>query len=220
MTRIISGALDVASFDSTGNAGEYTITHAAYSSVYDPMGNGAADLHVGMVLYVQASDPNTFTQIPGVVHRYKITALTVLDQQFINATVVWDESGQEQDVPTNGVTSVITETTAVKKLGYALPLDFYPTIAPGTAAGVANSDAANITDLQPVGSTGGLLFVQSTLSTTWTIHHGKNSVDFVYSIYDENRVPTWPNEIEVVDANSISVHFLEAMKGKVVFNFV
>lgn len=218
MTRIINGALDVASFDSTGNAGEYTITNAAYASVYDPMGAGANDLHVGMVLYVQASDPNTFTQIPGVVHRYKITQLEVLDQQFINATIVWDEFGQEQDTPTNGSTSVITETTANKKLGYALPTEFFPTIAPGTAAGVANSDVANITDLATAG--GGVLFTQSTPSTRWEVNHGKNSVDFVYSIYDAAQVPTWPNEIEVVDANNIIVHFLQAMTGKVVFNFV
>lgn len=222
MTRIISGALVVSSFDSTGSLGEYSITGAIYNSANDDLGNGARDLHVGMVLYVPASDPNTFFPIAGKVHRYKLTSITVVDQQTINTTIKWDEQGSESDAPTNNCTCVITEVSEHKKLGFTLPAEFYPTLSPGINAGIANSDLANIIDLEPVGNGNSqtIVYTQNMESDQWVILHDKNSTNFVYSIFDDTQSPVWPDRVEIIDANSVRIYFLVSMAGKVVFNFV
>lgn len=221
MTRIISGALAVSSFDSTGNPGEYTITGAIYNSANDDFGNGAADLHTDMVLYVQASDINTFLPITGKVHRYKLVTLDIIDQETVNGTIIWDEPGDEADTPTNGSTCVIVDTTENKHLGFNLPMEFYPNILPGMLSGIANCDLAAITDREVSGGPSATFkYVQSLTSATWTIVHGRSSRDFVYTIFDDTSSQVWPNDVEILDDNRVIMHFLEGMKGKVVFNFV
>lgn len=140
MARIINGSLFVSSFDSTGNPGEWIITGAIYTNVTDATGNGAYDLQVGFLLYTPASDINTFMVVPGVVHRYKITQLEVVDSSTINATILWDEGGDEVDAPTNGALSIISEPGAGLELGLPVSAAIYADILPGTDLGVVAAD--------------------------------------------------------------------------------
>jgi hypothetical protein len=146
MAAYISGILTVPSFNPTGNPGEYTISGATYNNQSDNAGAGTSALAIGFVLYVQSSDPNTFLQIPGVAHRYKITALTIVDIQTINATVLWDEQGPELDTPTNGIACIISETTPTNKLGFFVEESLYTALPTGILTGAMSSDTSNIGD--------------------------------------------------------------------------
>lgn len=218
MSKFISGTLTVPFFNPTGNPGEYSLENVAYLSQTDADGSGTTAIAPGMVVYVPASDPSSFFPLPGVVHRYKITSSAVVDQATVNLVVTWDEVGEEQDAPTNGAVCIMTEVTEKKGLGYVIAEAFYPDIAPGTTVGATNCDIQNITDV--MGNTQTVLFVQKDVATTWTITHGKGSTDFVYTIFDENANQCLPNNIEVISNNAVAIHFLVAMKGKVIFNFV
>jgi len=57
---------------------------------------------------------------------------------------------------------------------------------------------------------------QSTASTTWTISHGLNSLDAIVQVYDSTGAVIIPNEIKIVDANTITVSFTTAIAGKAV----
>jgi hypothetical protein len=151
MARVINGTLFVPSFVATGNPGEWEIDGATYANVADATGNGAFDLAVGFVLFVPAADPNTFLPVPGLCHRYVITALTVIDSSTIDATILWDENGPEVDVPNSGDTCIISE----KGPGHGLAFPVSPLVYAGLAAGLdvsaLGNDFRNIVD----GITGG-----------------------------------------------------------------
>lgn len=147
MARIINGSLTVDSFIPSGNPGEYTFENAIFNNQADATGNGAYDVQVGFVLFVPASDPNTFMQIPGVAHRYKLTDVTIVDTNLVSATIVWDEQGEEVDVPTNGVSCLIAETTVDKRLAIPAPDVIYPEVASGSTIAALLNDQRNIVDL-------------------------------------------------------------------------
>ena len=154
---ILNGTLFVPSFDTTGIPGSYTISRAIFNCQADILGNGTLDVQPGMVLYVPASDPNTFIPIPGISHRYIITDVTIVDQETVNVSISWNEEGIEVDAPTNGAFCVITQITPNRGLGYEVPVEFYPNLDPGTIVGAANSDLQNIFDtISPTGPTGSL----------------------------------------------------------------
>ena len=223
MANIISGTLTVPVFSQTGNVGEYTIEGATYNSQTDSSGNGAYELHVGMVLYVPASDTASFTPINGVVHRYKITDVLAIDAGTVNATIIWDEEGDEVDAPTNGAACILTEVTPNKKLGYSIATEYYPELNAGVATGAANSDLINIIDKpQETSSSGPVAYVhtQAVAGTAWMIQHNKRSKNFVYTIFDDMQSQCLPNDVEVVDENRLIVHLLEDMSGRAIFSFV
>lgn len=147
MARIINGALTVDAFNPTGNPGEYTFENAIFNNQSDATGNGAYDVQVGFVLFVPASDPNTFMQVPGVSHRYKLTEVTVVDTYTVSGTLLWDEPGDEADAPTNGVACLIAETTIEKRLAIPAPDVIYPEVAPGLTISALLNDQRNIVDL-------------------------------------------------------------------------
>lgn len=218
MSRIVNGILTVPSFDPTGNPGEYTITGGAFTSQTDLSGSGAFLVEVGFVLYVPASDPNTFMQIPGTVHRYRITALSITDATFINCTIVWDEVGDEIDTPTNGADCIISQVTPNRSLG--LPVDplLYTTLPQGAATGAYNVDTEDILDKSISGSS--YKFVQPIASTEWTVTHNKNSSDFIYTLFDSNGAQVTPDAVVAVSENEIRLNVLQAMTGKLVLVFV
>ena len=76
MTRPINGTLQVVDFVNT-NVGEYSFENALFSNSADATGNGAFDISVGHILFVQATDINTASPVPGVYHRYKLTSNVV-----------------------------------------------------------------------------------------------------------------------------------------------
>ena len=222
MANIISGTLTVPVFTQTGAAGEYTIEGATYNSQTDSSGNGAYELHTGMVLYVPASDTASFSPINGVVHRYKITDILAIDAGTINATIIWDEQGEEVDAPTNGAACILTEVTPNKKLGFSIATEYYPELNAGVANGAANSDLINIIDKQQAQSQVPVAYVhtQAVAGTAWLIKHNKQSRNFVYTIFDDMQSQCLPNDVEVVDENQLIVHLLEDMSGRAIFSFI
>lgn len=147
MARIINGALTVDAFIPTGNPGEYFFENAVFNNQSDATGSGAYDVQVGFVLFVPASDPNTFMPVPGVVHRYKLTDVVVVDNNTLSGTLLWDEPGLEADAPTNGVACLIAQTSAEKDLAIPAPDVVYPEVAAGSTIAALLNDQRNIVDL-------------------------------------------------------------------------
>ncbi len=141
-----NGILTVPSFDATVNPGEFTFTGATYTNQADNLGQGTAALAVGFILFVQASDTNTFLQIPGRSHRYRITSLTIVDASTIDATVLWDEAGAIEDAPTNGVDCVISSVSTDHKYGFPVDPAIYSTLSAGLISGMMNVETSDITD--------------------------------------------------------------------------
>ena len=154
MARIINGALTVDAFIPTGNPGEYFFENAVFNNQSDATGNGAYDVQIGFVLFIPASDPNTFMPVPGVVHRYKLTDVTVVDNNTLSGTVVWDEVGDEADAPTNGVACLIAQTSTDKDLAIPAPDVVYPEVAAGSTIAALLNDQLNIVDLITGGAGG------------------------------------------------------------------
>lgn len=63
------------------------------------------------------------------------------------------------------------------------------------------------------GTTFGVQFVQTTPSTTWTIAHGKYTNKFVPQIFDENMFAIVPDEIRIIDINTVEITFVEPQTG-------
>jgi hypothetical protein len=147
MARLINGALTVDAFVPTGNPGEYTFENALFNNQADATGNGAFDVQTGFVLFVPASDPNTFLAIPGLLHRYKLTAVVVTDVNTMSGTLLWDEVGAEVDAPTNGVACLIAETTTESQLAIPAIDVGYPDVAAGSTLAAILNDQRNIVDL-------------------------------------------------------------------------
>lgn len=218
MSTIVNGIITIASWDSTGNPGEYTITGAIFQSQSDTTGNGAYLVQPGFVIYVPASDPNTFAQIPGVVHRYQITSVDIVDVQTINATVLWNEVGPEIDTPTNGVDSIISAVTPNRQLG--LPVDplLYNTLPAGAATSAYNIDTSDILDEKDAATT--FKYTQTLPLTQWEVVHNMNNADFIYSLFNSNGQAVIADSVIAVDVNTVQVNVLEAMAGKLILLFV
>lgn len=58
-------------------------------------------------------------------------------------------------------------------------------------------------------------FSQPTNSTTWTVEHGLNNAAPVLQIYDANGQIFTPDEVVIVDANTLSISLNTPMKGSV-----
>ena len=130
MTRPINASLFISGFLSTGNPGEYTFENAVFNNQADATNNGAGDATVGSTIFVSATDVNSLSLIPGVFHRYRITALTVVDFQTLSGTLIWDEPGLEADMPTSNTACMFSQVTP--NHGYSVvPLDTVYSGMPG-----------------------------------------------------------------------------------------
>lgn len=58
--------------------------------------------------------------------------------------------------------------------------------------------------------------VQSVASTLWTIAHNRNSLRPTVTIYDTNNDQIYPNEVHIVDANTITVSFNSFQDGRAI----
>lgn len=146
MSRHINASVFIDYFASTGNPGEYTFTNASYVNVSDATGNAAYDAQAGAILFVAASDINTGAPITGVVHRYKITQLSVVNANTISGTILWDEDGEELDTPTNGSFCLYSQPT--QNHSYSLPPSdiVYSELPVGSSLAALNLDIKNISD--------------------------------------------------------------------------
>jgi hypothetical protein len=146
MARVINGTLFVPVYNSTGNPGEWNFTGASYDNQADATGNGAADLTVGFLMFIQATDNFLATPVPGVMHRYQLTSITVIDSITIDGTILWDEFGPEVDQPTNGSYAIICEPSYIKTYGTPPAVAIYPNLPPGADIGAYVVDNRNVKD--------------------------------------------------------------------------
>lgn len=144
--RPINGAIFIEYFSGTENIGEFTFDNAIFENQSDATGGGAYDIQLGSSILIPASDINTFSPIPGIVHRYKFTRIDVIDSITLSATIIWDESGDIEDAPTNGSYCIIAEVTSLNKLSLP-PLDYtYANLAVGSTLNSILNDFKNIVD--------------------------------------------------------------------------
>lgn len=64
------------------------------------------------------------------------------------------------------------------------------------------------------GYTASFLYTQAVASLTWTIKHNSNTDDFILQVYNASGNQIIPNEVVVVDINTVRVDFLVAQAGK------
>ena len=145
MAKLISGSLYVESYTPSGIPGEYTFDNGIFVNQNDS-GNGAYDITTGFVIYIPATNVNTGTIIPGVSNRYLLTSITIVDTSTISGTIVWDSLDTEEDVPSPGVYSIVTQTTPNLKLGVPPVDNNYADLTPGSTLAVMLNDLANIMD--------------------------------------------------------------------------
>lgn len=220
MTRPINGELVVGSFTPSGNPGEYLFDAATFNNQADATGNGAYDVQVGFALFVPASDVNTFMQVPGVVHRYKLTALVVIDPNTLSGTMLWDEVGDEQDVPTNGVSCLLAEPTANRHLALP-PIDsVYSGLTAGTTIASMLSDLKNLVDQPQQGGSGGVVLKRFDFVDTldWTVQHNMNTTTYQVSLYNADGSP-FSAYHEPVSLQAFQVNVLVPLTGYVVVVF-
>lgn len=146
MARIINGQLYVASYDPTGNSGEYTFTDAEFNNQADESGSGALAVQVGFILYAPAADVFSFTPIPGVTHRYRITSIQAASYEKLSATIIWDEPGSEIDTPISSSYASISEETANLEFGLPASIDVYSNLPGGIAESAYNQNLRDILD--------------------------------------------------------------------------
>lgn len=148
MARVINGTIFVPAFNATATPGEWTFSGATYDNQSDATGNGAYDLQIGFLVYVQATDLNTAFPLNGVYHRYKITSITASDSVTIDATIFWDEAREpvEIDSPTNGSFCGICEPTVADDFGAVPAVGVYASLGAGSDIGSYVSDMRNRID--------------------------------------------------------------------------
>lgn len=217
--RPINASLTVSEFDPTGNPGEYTFTNAVFNNQADESGNGAFDVVVGFVLFVPSTNFNSGTQVPGVVHRYKLTSVSVTDATTISGTMVWDETGEEGlEVPTNGVACGLSATSPVAGFAYAPSPEVYSELAAGSATQSVQADLWNIQDPHDAASGPSSSYkttVGDATALTFAIHHGLGSLDVSVTMYEISTgadvfagvTRTGPDDIQIdftypIEANS------------------
>jgi ribosomal protein L30E len=64
------------------------------------------------------------------------------------------------------------------------------------------------------------VFEETVGMTTWEILHGKNSTNAAITIFDETGSTIIPDEIKIIDSNTLNVVFYTAQQGKAVIIFV
>ena len=151
MSRPISGSIYVDSYNPTGNIGEYTFDSGLFNNQNDT-GNGAYDVVPGFVIFISPTDLNTASMIQGYTNRYILTSVTVLDSVRVSGTILWDSKEPEVNPPTNGVFSIISQTTPNLKLAIPPVDNFYNDLTPGSTLATLLSDMINIMDTLGVNS--------------------------------------------------------------------
>lgn len=215
MANPVSAELFVSAFNPTGNPGEYTIESAVFNNQSDSSGNGAYDVQVGFVLYVPAMSLATAMAIPGVLHRYKFTAVDILDSATISGTLVWDEKGDEEDSPMSGCSCLLAEVTPNRSLGL-IPADaLYPNMTQGSSLGSLRVDVKNIHDsLTSSGGGANLKSFTFGASLEWVVTHNQGTRRFLVSLWDSAGAQFYA-ATRVIDDNSFAVDLTEAMAGTV-----
>ena len=204
MARPINAALTVSAFTPTGNSGEYTFDSAGFSNQADATGNGAFDVTPGFVIFIPASDPNTLMPLPGILHRYVLTAVTATDQSTISGTILWDEPDVEVDAVTNGVVCLLAQVTPNLRLGM-LPSDaVYSTLVAGNTAEAFAVDERNILD-SIVGTVSPATGTKTQELISITSGTGLSNMPLLHTPLDPPSVLIWINGIRYTYANDFLI---------------
>ena len=151
MSRLTSGSLYVDAYTPTGNIGEYTFESGLFVNQNDT-GNGAYDILPGFVLFISPTDLNTGMPITGYSNRYKLTNVNILDSVRVSGTIIWDSTGIEDNPPSNGVFSIISDTTPNLKLAIPAVDNNYIDLNPGSTISAVLNDMLGIIDNISVGN--------------------------------------------------------------------
>ena len=212
-TRPINGTLYVETFNPTGNPGEYSFENAVFANQADSAGNGAYAVEVGFLLYVGSTDMGTAAILPGVLHRYKLTAVEVVDFSTINGTMVWDELGAEAtEVPTNGSYAGLSQPSPNYKYGFAPSEGVYPDLPPGFAVQTVQTDLNNISDQQQSGGgEGGTQTYKVTIgdasALNFNIHHSLGTTDVSVTIFEISTGEDVFAKVTRTGPNDVSIDF-------------
>lgn len=211
--RPINAVVTVGELIPTGNPGEYTFENAVYNNQADLSGNAAYDVEVGWVLFGPTASFFSGAQIAGSVHRYKLTALEVVDPNTISGTILWDEAGSEQfEVPMPGSWG-ISQRSANYSYGFPPSDAVYPELGNGFTTAAIQTDLWNITDQIESGGEGPGPSPSNTYKTTignaialsFTITHSLGTLDVDIKVFDLNTggdvypgiVRTGPNTVRL-----------------------
>ena len=151
MTRILNGTVYVEEFIATGNSGEYTFTTGIYDNQSDATGDGALDLRVNDLMYIQALDPISALLVPGVFNRYKITSISNQTGNTFDAVILWDEPDIQTDEPSGQSYSIICRPSDYCKYGLPSSGEVYFNLQGGGADYAFNLNFKDISDLQCTG---------------------------------------------------------------------
>lgn len=210
-SRPVNATLTVSSFDPTGNPGEYTFTNATYNNQADESNSGTSDVQIGFVLYVPSTNFNTGIEIPGVLHRYKLTAVTLVDSATLSGTMIWDETGEEAlEVPTNGVSVGLSQVSPTIGFGYAPNDVIYPELRPGSTAESVQTDLWNKLDPHEASSGPSSTFkatIGDAVSQSVTVTHGLASLDVSVTIYEISTGADVYAEVVRTDTNNVQINF-------------
>ena len=224
MARLVTGTLRVESLSGGVEPGTYDFENATYLNLADLNGDGAYAVQVGFAVYLAALNTLSFETIPGVFHRYRITALTINSFDSISGTLAWDEPGEEQDAPAAPTTGIISQKSAGK--GFAFPAleSVYSDLPNGIGLSALALDMVNIVDTISGGGSGGdgsavtYVHTQASSATSWVIDHNKNA-DFTATVFDEAGNAIVPDSIVATTSNRATLTFSAALAGKAVFVF-
>lgn len=217
--RLINATIYVEMFTNV-DVGKYQIDNALWNNQADT-GNGSNDIRLGDVLYVPASDPNTFMLLPGVVHRYKFVEILAQDGATVSAVLQWDEPGAESDVPSNGVTCLFSQVTDVQKLGVPPSDLIYGDVLGGSTTAAINLNTAILDSLASGGGGGGsttMEFQFPTPALSWVVRHNKGTQSFTESLWDSGGRRLYAG-VTVVDNNAFVVNFTSPESGRVSVTF-
>ena len=221
MAKLISGSLYVGSYTPTQNLGEYIFESGLYNNQNDT-GNGAFDIVPGFVVYIPATNINTGSIIPGVSNRYLITSVTVLDNVRVSGTILWDSLDLEEDSPSPGVFSIITQTTPNLKIGVPPVDNNYFDLTPGSTIAAMLNDIINIMDrlgnntsksistILPVTVDGQTQFtLEFTPTNNTTVFVTVNGLKYVYGVTNDfiitGKLLIWTNISLVLDNTDVVV---------------
>ena len=223
MARLVTGTLRVESLSGGVEPGTYDFENATYLNLADLNGDGAYAVQVGFAVYLAALNTLSFETIPGVFHRYRITALTINSFDSISGTLAWDEPGEEQDAPAAPTTGIISQKSAGK--GFAFPAleSVYPDLPNGIGLSALALDMVNIVDTISSGGSGGdgsvtHVHTQASAATSWVIDHNKNA-DFTATVFDAAGAVIQPDSVVATSVNAAQITFATAVAGKAVFVF-
>lgn len=221
MSKPISGSLYVDSYTNTENPGEYFFESGLFTNLNDS-GNGAYDIEPGFVLYIPATNVNTGTVITGVSNRYVLTSVSVIDTTRVSGTILWDSQEVEEDVPSPGVFSIITQTTPNLKLGVPPVDNNYFDLTPGSTLSALLNDIINIMDrlggstpnfissILPVTTNGQNEFTlqyapKNKTATTLTVNGIKYAYGETYDFIIYDKVLTWTGLSLALDVSDVVV---------------